>query len=164
MTEAWTQFMRIRTATHLDRDAIRRIHLAAFAEEERDIVSALAINLLQEDSTPPTLSLVAENDGRIVGHIAFSPVRIGNNSDLQGYILAPLAVEPEFQHQGVGSKLIGDGKQRSSFLSFFLSFHSFLSLFPFLHVSTVNSLSIEASFGFKFSRKIDDIRSSHGLI
>ena len=112
MTEAWTQFMRIRTATHLDRDAIRGIHLAAFAEEERDTVSALAINLLQEDSTPPTLSLVAENDGRIVGHIAFSPVKIGTNNNLRGYILAPLAVEPEYQNQRVGSKLIEDGRQR----------------------------------------------------
>ena len=104
--------MQVRTATHLDSDVIRRIHLAAFGEEEREIVSELAVNLLHEQTTPPTISLVAEIAGKTIGHIAFSPVRISGDDIRQGYILAPLAVEPEFQHQGVGSKLIGDGKQR----------------------------------------------------
>ena len=88
----------------------------AFAEEERDIVAELAINLLHEETTPPTISLVAEraegNTGRIVGHIAFSPVKIGYDDSLQGYILAPLAVLPEYQQQRVGSKLIEAGRQR----------------------------------------------------
>ena len=103
--------MHIRKATHLDGDAISRIHLAAFAAEERDTVSELALNLLQEDTTPPTISLVAEGPDRIVGHVAFSPVKIGNDDTCQGYILAPLAVLPEYQQQRVGSKLIEAGQQ-----------------------------------------------------
>lgn len=104
--------MRIRTATHLDSEDIRRIHLAAFAEEENDIVSELAVNLLHEDTTPPTFSLVAESAGSVVGHIGFSPVKIGTDNDVQGYILAPLAVQPEYQKRQVGTKLIEDGRQR----------------------------------------------------
>ena len=104
--------MQVRTATHLDSDVIRRIHLVAFGKEERQIVSELAVNLLHEQTIPPTISLVAEIAGKIIGHIAFSPVSIGGDDTRQGYILAPLAVEPEFQHQGVGSKLIENGKQR----------------------------------------------------
>ena len=104
--------MQIRTATRLDRDVIRTIHLAAFSAEERKIVSELAVNLLHEETTPPTFSLVAEVAGTIIGHVAFSPVKIHRDDALQGFILAPLAVEPTHQHQGVGSKLIEDGKQR----------------------------------------------------
>ena len=104
--------MQIRTATQLDSHAIRGIHLAAFAQEERDLVAELAINLLYEQTTPPILSLVAERAGSIVGHVAFSPVNIGNDDAVQGYILAPLAVLPEFQNQRVGSKLIEEDTQR----------------------------------------------------
>jgi putative acetyltransferase len=104
--------MHIRTATDFDGDAIRSIHLAAFADEEKEIVSELAVNLLHEDTTPPTISLVAESPGRVVGHVAFSPVKIGSDDAMQGYILAPLAVLPEYQNQRVGSKLIEAGQQR----------------------------------------------------
>lgn len=104
--------MLIRTATHRDGDAIRRIHRAAFADEEKDIVAELALNLLHEDTTPPTISLVAESPDRVVGHVAFSPVKMGSDETLQGYILAPLAVLPEYQNKRVGSKLIEAGQQR----------------------------------------------------
>jgi len=85
--------MRIRTATSLDRDEIRNVHLCAFSEEEREIVADLAINLLSETTIPQTHSLVAESDNTIVGHVAFSPVTIKNDSKLQGYLLAPLSVK-----------------------------------------------------------------------
>ena len=48
-------------------------------------------------------------DGRIVGHIAFSPISIIDDDTVQGYILAPLAVEPSFQKQHVGTALIEKG-------------------------------------------------------
>jgi len=98
--------MRIRIATSLDRDDIHRIHLCAFPEGEREIVSKLAINLLSEETTPQTISLVAETEGAVVGHVSFSPVIIDNNENLSGYILAPLGVRPDNQGLGVGSKLI----------------------------------------------------------
>lgn len=102
--------MLIRTATDSDRDSITNIYLRAFPENEKDIVSKLAIDLLDERTTPETLSLVAETDGAVVGHVAFSPVKIFNNDDLLGYTLAPLAVLPDYQKQRIGTQLVESGK------------------------------------------------------
>ena len=104
--------MSIRIATSLDRDDVRDVHLCAFPEDEREIVSELAINLLSERTTPQTISLVAESDGTIVGHIAFSPVTVDNDENMQGYILAPLGVKPAYQKHRIGSKLIESGMQQ----------------------------------------------------
>ena len=104
----------IRVATSLDRDDIREIHLCAFPEGEKQIVSTLAVNLLSEEASPKTISLVAEADGAAVGHIAFSPVTVNNNKSWKGYILAPLGVKPEYQKRQIGSKLIKSGMERLS--------------------------------------------------
>lgn len=104
--------MRIRIATSLDRDDVRGVHLCAFPEGEREIVSKLAINLLSEETTPQTIPLVAETEGAVVGHVAFSPVIIDNNENLQGYIMAPLGVKPDYQRLRIGSKLIESGIQQ----------------------------------------------------
>jgi putative acetyltransferase len=104
--------MRIRTATGLDRDDVREVHLCAFPEGEREMVSNLAVNLLAEETTPHTMSLVAETEGDIVGHVAFSPVTIANNEDLQGYLLAPLGVKPDYQKRRIGSELVESGMQQ----------------------------------------------------
>ena len=101
--------MSIRIATSLDRDDVGDVHLCAFPEGEREIVSKLAINLLSERTTPQTISLVAETEGAVVGHVAFSPVTIDNNENLQGYILAPLGVKPDYQKRRIGSKLVESG-------------------------------------------------------
>ncbi len=68
--------MHIRIATSLDCEAIREVHLSAFSKGENKIVSKLAIALLFENTTPQTISLVAEIEDTVVGHIAFSPVII----------------------------------------------------------------------------------------
>ena len=58
-----------------------------------------------------TISLVAEMDGRVVGHIAFSPVAMSDGS--QGwYGLGPVSVLPEYQRQGIGNALIREGLSR----------------------------------------------------
>lgn len=106
--------MQIRSATRQDADEVRRIHLSAFPEGENEIVSALAVNLLSEASTPPTLSLLAESDGVAVGHVAFSPVTVDSQKHVQGYILAPLAVRPGYQKRGIGSRLVENGMQQLS--------------------------------------------------
>ena len=62
------------------------------------------------DAGALTLSLVAEVEGRIIGHIAFSPVRISSeSSETEVMGLAPMSVRPEFQRSGVGSQLVRRG-------------------------------------------------------
>jgi putative acetyltransferase len=105
---------RIREATNLDRENIRDVYLHAFSEGEKRIVAALAVNLLNEETSPETIALVAEIDGAVVGHIAFSPVAIDSNEQWKGYILAPLGIRPEYQKRLIGSKLIESGIKRLS--------------------------------------------------
>lgn len=109
--------MNIRLATHQDRDAIQRVHLCAFSESESKLVSKLAIDLLFEQTTPQIISLVAETEGVVVGHVAFSPVLIEANENFQGYILAPLGVKPEYQKLRIGSKLVENGLHRLSLMA-----------------------------------------------
>ena len=106
--------MNIRIATNLDRDEVQRVYRCAFPEGESGIVARIAVDLLLEKTTPPTLSLAAEIDGAIVGHIAFSPVTIDNSETFLGYILAPLGVKPDYQKRRIGSKLIEYGTQQLS--------------------------------------------------
>ncbi|MBN1265537.1 MAG: N-acetyltransferase [Anaerolineales bacterium] len=54
------------------------------------------------------ISLVAEIDGEIVGHIAFSPVTIADGTE-GWYGLGPVSVLPEYQKQGIGKALINEG-------------------------------------------------------
>ncbi len=106
--------MRIRDAESTDRGSIRRLCRAAFPEGEREVVAKLAVDLLADESTPCVISLVAEAEGTVVGHVAFSPVSDKNDGSLLGYLLAPLAVSPQYQKQGVGSGLIERGMQQLS--------------------------------------------------
>ncbi len=94
-----------------DVDAIGRVIVAAFAGEpeggqfERRIVDALRAD------GALSVSLVAERDGRVIGHVAFSPVSIGGvPSGSQGwYGLAPLAVLPGCQRQSIGAGMVRTG-------------------------------------------------------
>lgn len=54
------------------------------------------------------ISLVAEIDGEIVGHIAFSPVTIADGTE-GWYGLGPVSVMPEYQKQGIGKALVNEG-------------------------------------------------------
>lgn len=102
----------IRPATARDRDAIRDVHLNAFPAEESESVARFATELLADASDPETLHLVAEVDGGVAGHVAFSPVSADNNVDWLGFILAPLGVRPEHHKRGIGSRLVRDGLER----------------------------------------------------
>ena len=99
----------IREATNLDRESIRELHMCAFNKDEAENVVMLATNLLNEKTTPKTLTMVAETDGKIVGHVVFSPVAFNSCETLKGYILAPLGVKPEYQKRRIGSKLVEYG-------------------------------------------------------
>ena len=98
----------IRSEKSTDIDAIEQVTLAAFMGKFSDnpmehlIVSGL------RDAGALSLSLVAEGDKKIAGHVAFSAVTI-NRENLNWYGLGPISVIPELQKEGVGSKLIHDG-------------------------------------------------------
>ena len=56
------------------------------------------------------ISLVAQQGSQVIGHILFTPVELsGNNSELNLMGLAPMAVLPEYQNMGIGSKLVEEG-------------------------------------------------------
>lgn len=95
----------IRTETEADRAAVLEVNERAFGRvNEANLVEALRKN------AQPQVSLVAELDGRIVGHIFFSPVRIEDEaSDFTALGLAPMAVLPELQNQSIGSQLVRGG-------------------------------------------------------
>lgn len=87
-----------------DVHAIREVNRLAFArDDEGRIVDALRAN---GAATP---SLVAVDDTVVVGHIMFSPVFVG---EVQGAGLAPIAVTPGYQRQGIGSRLVEVGIER----------------------------------------------------
>jgi putative acetyltransferase len=100
--------MIIRNETASDIKAIAEVTIAAFMtlpisnHTEQFIINSLrAADAL-------TISLVAEIDGRVVGHIAFSPVTISDGST-GWYGLGPVSVLPEYQKQGIGKSLINKG-------------------------------------------------------
>jgi putative acetyltransferase len=84
---------------------IRSIHVEAFdTEAEADLVEVL------RNSGIPLISLVAEKDGELVGHILFSPVALEEGSSSISIAgLAPMAVLPTCQNKGIGSMLVEEG-------------------------------------------------------
>ena len=103
----------IRASREADREAIVALHMAAFGEAEGEEVSALANDLLDDPTAMPLLSLVAEQNGQIIGHVHFSAVRVlGDEEEVPGMILAPLAVAPTAQGRGIGSELTVEGLER----------------------------------------------------
>lgn len=101
--------MIIRKSHSPDRNKIHNLYLSTFPESEKEIVAKLAIDLLEQQSTLQTLTLVAEDNDNVIGHVAFSPVSIEGHRDTQGYILAPLAVLPGYQNQRTGTGLVEAG-------------------------------------------------------
>ena len=111
LAEEMTQ---IRATTRSDADVVGDVHLSAFPVGEGEVISKLAVDLLSEETDPPILSLVTEVDGAVVGHVAISPVTAQGTKEFLGYILAPLAVRPDYQKRGIGSRLIKSGMERLS--------------------------------------------------
>ncbi|MBK8780484.1 MAG: N-acetyltransferase [Anaerolineales bacterium] len=98
----------IRSERPTDIAATEQVTLAAFMGKFSDNPTEhLIVNGLR-DASALSLSLVAEVDRKIVGHVAFSAVTI-NGENLNWYGLGPISVVPELQKQGIGSKLIHEG-------------------------------------------------------
>lgn len=103
----------IREAVSSDRAAIHALLFAAFGTVDGDEIAALVDALMVDPTAEPVLSLVATKDKRVVGHILFSAVRVGEPPGLvRSAILAPLAVDPGFQRLGIGRRLIEQGLDR----------------------------------------------------
>jgi len=96
------QRLTIRLETPADIPSIYLVNVKAFPTEDE----ARLVDRIREGGGM-ALSLVAEIEKRIVGHVLFSPVTVENPSDVQGALgLAPVTVLPEYQRQGIGVALI----------------------------------------------------------
>ena len=112
--------MKIRQEQEKDYKEVYELIQKAFAEaehsdgQEQDLVEALR----KGEHFIPTLSLVAEEDGKMLGHILFTKINIGDEKELA---LAPLAVLPEYQKRGIGSALIEEGHRIAKSLGYHYS-------------------------------------------
>lgn len=110
----------IRQETPKDYKEVYELVKEAFASaehadgNEQDLVEALR----KSDAFVPELSLVAEIDGKLAGHILFSKAMVGNITVL---VLAPLSVRPQYQRQGVGTALMENAHRIAGALGYLYS-------------------------------------------
>lgn len=94
--------MNIRFEQPEDQEKIRNVYLQAFeTDTEANLVDAL------RNTDVELISLLAEERGKVIGHILFSPVTMGDEVKITG--LAPMAVLPDWQAKGVGTRLVNEG-------------------------------------------------------
>jgi putative acetyltransferase len=97
--------IKIREERPADSKGVWEVNAAAFETE----VEANLVNLIRESGIP-YISIVAEQDGKLTGHILFTPVELeGDDSGLRLAGLGPMAVIPNLQNQGIGSELVRAG-------------------------------------------------------
>lgn len=100
----------IRAEAATDLEVVDEIHRRAFRQEDEGrLVRAL------RDQGFVRVSLVAEASGKVVGHILFSEIHVQrpDGSRIPSLSLAPLAVLPEYERQGIGTRLIQEGLRQS---------------------------------------------------
>ena len=98
--------MLIRGETAADIDVIRQVTDAAFGEKSE----SLLVDLIRaSENFVPELSLVAVEDGEVIGHVLFSHVMLETEEPRTVLSLAPLTVHPDHQNKGVGTALIEAG-------------------------------------------------------
>ena len=96
--------LEIRKQLSEDDPAVHQVNALAF---EREAEAQLVEALRAAPDSIPELSLLAVLDGKVVGHILFSPITIETAAGaIPAISLAPMAVLPEYQNQGVGSSLV----------------------------------------------------------
>jgi len=103
--------MEIRTSNETDKNDIEKIHIAAFGGGEKgQVIADLVKGLFDDETAMPLLSLVAVEGNRITGHVLFTKVTIAQSQkQVSAQILAPLAVLPDVQKTGIGTRLIKEG-------------------------------------------------------
>jgi putative acetyltransferase len=94
----------IRKETEKDYEDIKSVNDKAFGQENE---GKIVENLRKNEKYISDLSLVAEIDNKIVGHILFFPIKIiSQENEYETLSLAPMSVLPNYQKMGIGSKLI----------------------------------------------------------
>ena len=101
----------IREENNTDCNAISKVTIAAFEKMEISNHTEQFIIEALRSAKALFVSLVAEVDGRVVGHIAFSTVTMSDGTK-DWYGLGPVSVHPEFQRKGIGKALIREGLLR----------------------------------------------------
>ena len=137
----------IRPETPADAAGIYAANQQAF--RGRDAEPRLVNAIRDSEHFVPDLSLVAEADGQIIGHVLFSRIHIETeNGQVPALALAPAAVLPAFQGQGIGSALIRRGLKESKRLG-----HSIVivlghpTYYPRFGFSAALAKSLECPFG-----------------
>jgi len=105
----------IRKEEERDYKKVYEVNRLAFQQENE---SKLIEKIRKGNNFVPDLSLVAKIDDEIVGHILFSRIKIVGDSIFESLALAPMAVIPEFQKQGIGAELIKKGIDKAKELGF----------------------------------------------
>ncbi|OUP84133.1 GNAT family N-acetyltransferase [Lachnoclostridium sp. An169] len=161
--------MIIRKETEKDYEEVYRLIKEAFATaehadgNEQDLVAALR----KGESFIPELSLVAEKDGCLAGHILFTRALVGTDEVL---VLAPLSVKPEYQRQGIGSALIAEGHRIAGEMGFEYALVLGSELYyPRFGYVPAEQLGVEVPDGmpsanFMAVRLRDDARPLHGAV
>lgn len=101
----------IRDEQSMDYQAISDVTFAAFEKMEISNHTEQFVIEALRSANALTVSLVAEVDGRVVGHIAFSPVTLSDGTK-DWYGLGPVSVHPDYQRKGIGMALIQEGLAR----------------------------------------------------
>jgi putative acetyltransferase len=101
----------VRDETRDDVCAIAEVTIAAFATLEISNHTEQFVLEALRAADALAVSLVAETDGRVIGHIAFSPVILSDGTP-DWYGLGPVSVTPEHQRRGIGKALIEEGLSR----------------------------------------------------
>ena len=105
--------MLIRAEKQNDRDTVHAVNTSVFeTPSEANLVDTL------REQAHTFVSLVAEDNGEVVGHIMFSPVSLSGHPNLKVMGLGPLAVAPEHQRKGIGSALVRAGLEQCRQLGF----------------------------------------------
>lgn len=141
----------IRKETAVDQESVRLLIIRAFEtaefsdKDEHNLVNRLRLS----PHFDPDLSLVAEVNKQIVGHILFTRVQIRQkiNQTIQSWALAPVSVAPDFQGRGIGGALIKEGHdvlRRKGHTSVILLGHS--SYYPRFGYRPASQWGLKAPF------------------
>lgn len=135
----------IRTETPNDYPKVYDLHTEAFGENKE----ALLVDRLRASSSfIHELSIVATIDDKIAGHILFSKVNIVNSEKKHPSLaLAPMAVSPDHQNNGIGSMLIEEGLSRAKQLGYssvLVLGHTYF--YPKFNFTPANKWNIKAPF------------------